>query len=159
MFYPPCNDAELMFVRMNFQRNFGMAVPEAYEQLLGKSNGLSARSGVIWPGVVKEETKMLGTIFSANRKLHRQGADRYVFFGRTTDGWLTYDRRQRCFTAVERVNFFLIEHFDSCQAMLLSVLSSPNLPTPQTTPSENTGRSRSTARWPCPPTPARPAPV
>jgi hypothetical protein len=128
MFYPPCKESELLFVQMNFRSHFDLEAPEHYQKLLKRTNGLTTKLGVIWPGVVKEQTKSLSTIFSANQRLKQFATDRYVFFGSTAEGWLTFDRRQRSYTLTNQANLHVIRHFESCKSMLLSILVTEILP-------------------------------
>lgn len=117
---PPASDAAIAEMAREFQKEFGLALPEAYQRVLRLSDGVMFDGLTVWPThrywIFRE------TLIEANRDLRETIEESLVYLGKRDDILFVWDARHQIYAALEMSGLSVWETFAEAEALVTFML-------------------------------------
>jgi hypothetical protein len=117
----PCNEEQILLAKQAFLAEFGHSLPEAYQRVLRRANGVSYNGLTIWPAL--DAPLFRETIILANRELRDTFSDAYLYFGQRDEELYVLEVATLRWCAIEFVGMPEWASFDSAEAMFQFMLA------------------------------------
>ncbi|WP_321927899.1 SMI1/KNR4 family protein [Paraburkholderia guartelaensis] len=96
-----CQDAEIVAADRRFVREFGVALPNAYKDVLRYADGVLHNGLTIWP--ISKHAIFHQTIFETNADLRDSFDSRFVYFGQRDEELYVLETTLQRYCAIEFV--------------------------------------------------------
>jgi hypothetical protein len=96
-----CQEVEIVAADQRFAREFGVALPSAYKEVLRYADGVLHNGLTIWP--IAEHAIFRQTIFEANVDLRDSFDSRFVYFGQRDEELYVFETASQRYCAIEFV--------------------------------------------------------
>jgi len=106
-----CTEDEITTADQRFAREFGLALPSAYKEVLRHANGVIFNGLTIWP--LEKHALFRETIFEANSDLRDLFDDHFVYFGQRDEELYVFELARQRYCAIEFVGKPVWEEFQS----------------------------------------------
>ncbi|MGH8049686.1 MAG: YrhA family protein [Burkholderiales bacterium] len=117
---PPATEDAIVALAVQFQSEFGLALPEAYQRVLRLSDGILFDGLTVWP--TQRHWLFRESLIEANRDLRETIEDSLVYFGKRDDIVFVLDQKREVYAALEMSGMSEWETFDDAEEMMTFML-------------------------------------
>ena len=117
---PPASEAAIATLASQFQVEFGLALPEAYQRVLRLSDGVMFDGLTIWP--THAYWLFRESLVAANRDLRETIEESLVYFGKRDDIVFVLDLHRQVYAALEMSGLSEWETFGDAEALITFML-------------------------------------
>jgi hypothetical protein len=118
---PPASSSEIDRLSTDFQKRYGVPLPDSYKQLLRVTNGLIFAGLTVWP--TSKQTQISESLIDANDDLRLTLDDRFLYFGQLDEELYVLEISTGLYCAIELAGRPIWKTFKNDQDMMEFMLS------------------------------------